>query len=310
MGILDTLPKTSFRDKVFAPKIIILGVDGVGKTTNAAAMPMDAYWFVGNDFEIPTSIAYNPATYQPKSYADLLEKLNLIATSKDLDTLRSIVLDNLEHIFTLIDTAVIQQGGNAKTLADFGHGKGYVAQEDKLDDLLNMLDRINDKGVSILINGHTQQQMLVNANGDDYVGNKALIRDKLYKKISAWCNMSGFAYKKAIVNKDKKVTGHIRMIRWETIGSSDGKNRYDLPGEMEFDLGEALKIAENNVIEHRKLIAEIPKLIEKLPTERQVKANLKLQMTFGLENIRSFHEQLIKATTPKEKKGKTNATVS
>jgi hypothetical protein len=310
MALLKELPIDKIETDNLCPKIMLVGTDGIGKTTAAFGLPYPSYFIVGDDFEIPATAPYIPETRKPKTFQELLDICDFFIANEV--KYKSIILDNFEDVLKKADDKVIQEynknhNRSVETIAEIGKfGMGFELQSGLVEELKGKLQKINEKGIVILINGHTQIRMQTNPDGDDYVENTSLFREKIYRSLTAWANVSGFAFWETIVDKQNaqskgKVISRQRKVRWETTNSSSGKNRYNLPEVMNFSLSEMLNIARKNMRDHFERISKIESLIMQLPEDQRESSRIKWNQLVGFEEIKTAYEK-IEAYVKEQKK--------
>lgn len=174
-----TSPKKTFTIKEWTDegqgtKICIYGPEGMGKTTLASMAPRPV--FIGLD-DGGRKIR-NPKTGKPvqvvaglDSFADLRD------VSRFPDLIRSgqtVVIDTITKAQALAEeytfaTVMGPQNTRAKSLEDYGYGKGYRFLMESMRLLLSDLDGLVRRGVNILLLAQQGQGTVSNLEGTDYL---------------------------------------------------------------------------------------------------------------------------------------------
>lgn len=232
MNILERIKKNPSK---LPPKIMLIGVEGVGKSTAGAAMPNPVFicgesGLVGPQFE-------NVPNFTPENWGDVLSFVDELAkTPGDFKTL---VIDTLDWIEPMLYEHVCTKAGH-KNIEDFGYGKGYVVAQQEARQLLVRLEKLNRIGFNILILCHSQIKTVKNPVGDDYDHFEAKVNMKIGGIFKEWCDCVLFAQFDMYTKKDglrsKAFGGDGRIVQTTHSAAWDAKNRYGLPEVMPLDM--------------------------------------------------------------------------
>ena len=289
-----------------AVKMLVYGPEGVGKTTFAAQTPGCVFIDTEGSTRHMDVARFDP----PAELGDVLNQLNyVLGHTGEIGT---IVIDTVDWMETLIFNAVCTEK-EIKNIEDFPYGKGYVFAKQKMQQILELLQAIVDRGVNVCLVCHS---MIRKFELPDKMGSYDRYMLKLNEKniaplIKEWVDLMLFAnYRTDIVIDDKTKTkkgtgGQKRIMYANHTACWDAKNRFGLPDEMPFDFsqiahlfGEAPPVEEKAVAdpepmpmpdlkppEHGKVetAAELPK-----PTKKAAKRDEKPSVR--PENMRSGNE--------------------
>lgn len=226
-----------------APRITLLGVEGVGKSTWAAGAK--------NAVFIPTKgeqglDEIDCAKFPPvQTFGELIETLGVLY--RDDHDFNTVIVDSASALEPLVWDHVSRAAGvDSIERVDGGYGKGYVKALDDWRELMAGLDALRDeKGMASILIGHVKTKEFNDPEADPYTTYTFDIQDKAANALYRWSDCVLFAnFKKAAVVKNdagfnKKVsratgTGQ-RVLLTEKRPAHPGKNRYGLPYELPLD---------------------------------------------------------------------------
>ena len=146
------------------PKIMLIGVEGVGKSTAGAQMPAPVFicgenGLVGPQFE-------DVPNYTPEKWQDVLDFVDALAAEPS--GYKSLVIDTLDWIEPMLYAHVVnsQNKPEYKTIADIPFGRGIPLAQNEARKLIVRLDKVNAAGMNVLILSHSQEQ------GDEKCGDQ------------------------------------------------------------------------------------------------------------------------------------------
>lgn len=228
-----------------AQKIVIYGVEGIGKTTLASKFPNPLFI----DTEDSTAKMNVHRTKKPTSWAMLLDQIKEIIQQDG-------VIGGMQFSTLIIDTAdwaerlcaenvCTTRGKNG--IEDFGYGNGYVYVEEEWGKFLNLLQDVIDVAkLNVVLNAHSiiRKFELPNEMGsyDKYemkLGKKTTARTAPLTK--EWADMVFFlnykTYSVSVDDKGKKhkAQGGQRVMYTTHHPCWDAKNRDGLPEELPLD---------------------------------------------------------------------------
>ena len=250
-------------------RLLVYGIEGVGKSTFAANAP--APIFLGA--EDGTSELNVERFPQPTTWLDTLEAVaELTTAAHDYQTL---VIDTLDWLEPQCWAHVCREsrddsGRPMQNIEDFGYGKGYAAAHDQWRRLAADLENLRAKRhMHIILLAHSAIRTFKNPAGDDFDRYEL----KLHKAPSGywreWSDAVLFAshdlntVKKA--GRVRGIMGNQRILHTERTAAWDAKNRYDLPPRLALDWQEfADAAAAHRPADRRTLLAQIEAQIEAL----------------------------------------------
>jgi hypothetical protein len=247
-----------------AQKIVIYGIEGIGKSSLAAKFPdplfIDTEGSTGN-----MDVARAP---KPSSWAMLNEEIDEIKRDKLCKTLAIDTMDWAERM------AIKKICDDAKknSIEDFGYGAGYIKNEEEVGRLLNKLQDVVDRGINVILTAHA---IIRKFEQPEEFGSYDRYELKLGKKTTArtsalvkeWADMVLFInYKTLSVAADDKGTKHKAQGGTRTIYTThsptwDAKNRHGLPDEFPLEGAYEKYLAP--------IFDKVPKAITSAPQTRQ-----------------------------------------
>lgn len=133
-----------------APRILMHGVAGGGKTSWAAASPYPAF-ILTEDGLGTLQVTHFPLA---RTYEDVIEALT--ALYEQPHDFQTVVVDSIDWLEPLVWQKACRDNG-WKDIEQPGYGKGYVAALDIWRDYLNRLNALrNDLGMTVIQIAHTE----------------------------------------------------------------------------------------------------------------------------------------------------------
>ena len=218
-----------------APRIMMIGVEGVGKSTAGASMPNPVF-ICGESGLVGPQFADTPS-FTPENWGEILQFADELI--QDTQGFKTLVIDTLDWVEPMLYAWVCQKA-NHKNIEDFGYGKGYVVAQQEARNLLARLDRLNAKGMNILLLCHSQIKTVNNPTGDNYDHFESKVNAKISGIFREWCDCVLFAQFDMYTKKDgmraKAFGGDGRIVQTTHSAAWDAKNRYGLPEVMPLDM--------------------------------------------------------------------------
>ena len=220
-------------------KVVIYGVEGIGKTTFASHFPDPVFI----DTEGSTKFLDVKRFDAPSSWSMLLTQIDYVISARPC---RTLVLDTIDWAEKLCYEHVLASH-NWKSIEDPGYGAGYRYTYDEMGKLLNRLSDVIEAGINVVVTAHAALRKF---EQPDEMGSYDRYEMKLQNTprcnvasmVKEWADCVLFANYKTIIVKDGKGEnakgkgrGGERVIYTTHNPCWDAKNRYGLPDEAPFD---------------------------------------------------------------------------
>jgi len=213
-------------------RVLVVGTDGVGKSTFAAAAP-NPIFIAPEDGVRHLDVASFP---ELKTWPEVFEALRTLATAEH--DFKTAVIDTVDWLEPLCHRYVCEQNG-WKDIEVPGYGKGYVPATEEWRKLLAALDFLRAKrGMEVILLAHAAIKNFSNPAGDDFSRYELKLQKSASALLKEWCDANLFAVHEEFVNeakgitKAKGVSTGFRVLHTERTAAWDAKNRHNLPHEL------------------------------------------------------------------------------
>jgi len=211
-----------------AQRIVIYGVESVGKTTFASQFPRPLFL----DIELGSAHLDIDRT-EIKDWKELIAAIN---ESKATD-FQTIVIDSIDWAERLGQEDLL--ASTKKTsIEDFGYGKGWIMVAERISRILMSLDELIDAGKNVVLIAHSK---IAKFEAPDALAAYDRYELKLTKHssplVKEWADELWFMRFKTKVStsesgKGKGLGGKERIIQTTHSAAYDAKTRSGLPEEM------------------------------------------------------------------------------
>ncbi len=239
-------------------RIVLHGVEGIGKTTFAASAPSPI--FVGTEDGFgDLDVARLPA---PQTWPDLMSYVEQL--TRDPHDFRTVVIDTLDHLERLLWRYLCSKGKGCDSIEDYGggFGKGYTAAAEEFGRLANALDRLRDRRrMHVIALAHSHIKTFKNPDGTDYDRYELRMQKHAAALWREWPDVLLFANydvkvatsewreDKKLLGKGKAADDGRRRVYTSRGAAYDAKNRYSLPEEIDLSWNAFAKVMKFDAIE-------------------------------------------------------------
>lgn len=237
---LKELIKTG--QKQLAPRIMLTGEEGVGKSTfgNRSENPLficAENGLVGPEFS-------NTPNVTPNTWQDVLALIDLL--KNDQHNYKTLVFDTIDWLEPLVADFICRRDGKPN-IGAYGHGSGYVLEGVEWRNFLSRLENLRAaKNMTILFLTHSTIKSFSNPAGDNYDRYQASCPKNISALTREWCDCVLFARfetfleKESAKSKAKAVGTDKRVVQTTHNPAWDAKNRYSMPEKMALDFTEVM----------------------------------------------------------------------
>lgn len=211
-----------------APRIMLYGVEGIGKTTFAAGAPSPIF-ICTEDGLGSLTVDHFPLA---KKASDVLDAIGSLVSEEH--SFGTVVLDSVDWLDNMI-WADVEATHDAKDLA---YGKGAMIVADRWREVLTGLNTLrNDKGMVVILIAHTQIKRFDSPEVEPYDRYQPKLQERSNAILREWADAVFFANYKTIVKKDdvgfnkttnRGVSTGERLLFTSERPAYMAKNRYNL----------------------------------------------------------------------------------
>jgi hypothetical protein len=201
-----------------APRIVLLGVEKIGKSTFAAGAESVIFLPIkGEEGVDDLDVAKFP---RAETFDDVLAAVTtLIREEHDYKTF---VIDSASALEPVIWAKLCEEA-NCDSIEKVGggYGKGYIEAANKWRSLMEGLDRLRSKGISVILIGHVKVKRFDDPLGASFDQYQFDLHEKVHLALQRWADSILFANSETIVkteevgfNREKKTGKDLTGARW------------------------------------------------------------------------------------------------
>jgi hypothetical protein len=217
-------------------RILVLGVEGVGKSTFGSEAPSPIF-IAAEDGIRHLDVASFP---EPTSWRQVLESVD--ALRKEQHSYKTLVVDTVDFIEPLVWKAICDRN-KWSSIEEPGFRKGYMISVGEWRKFFATLDKLRiERGMEVILLGHAAVKNFNNPAGEDYSRFELATDKQASALIKAWTDINLFAvFEEFTVEKKSKIKGvssGARVIHTERTAVWDAKHRDPLPPTISFTYAE------------------------------------------------------------------------
>ncbi len=207
-------------------RVVIYGVEGIGKSTLAAAFPAPLVLDTEDG-----SRHLDCARVAIPDWQTL--QLAVAELAVDRQGFETIVVDSIDWAERLLVEKVCRAAGKT-SVEDFGFGKGWVIVAEHLAKFLDGLDGLVAAGLNVVLVGHsTVKRVSPPELQDGYDRHELKLSKQATALVKEWSDALLFCtYKASVIEgndgRKKAIGGRERVIHAERSAAFDAKNRFGM----------------------------------------------------------------------------------
>lgn len=221
-----------------AVKLVLYGVEGIGKSTFASQAPDPLFIDTEGSTKDLDVKRVDPS---PKTW---MEFVNYVLEIRNSATplCKTLVIDTADWAERMCIKHVCDKAQKSG-IEDWGYGKGYTYVYEEFGKLMNVLTDIVNKGINVIILAHAVLKKFEQPDENGSYDRYALKlndspKTSIANMVKEWADIVLFAnYKTYVVDVDgkKKAQGGSRVMYTTHHPAWDAKNRYGMPDELPFE---------------------------------------------------------------------------
>lgn len=216
-------------ESIAAPRVMVYGVEGIGKSTFAAGAPAPIF------IQTEDGLGSLDAAHFPLAtkYADVLEALGSLYTEKH--EFSTVVIDSLDWL----ETHIVREVESKNDAKDLAYGKGAILQAEKWREVLEGLNALrNERRMAVILIAHCTIKRFDSPEVEPYDRYQPKLQERSNALVREWCDAVLFANYKTIVKKDdvgfnktnnRGISTGERLLFTSERPAFMAKNRYSLP---------------------------------------------------------------------------------
>jgi hypothetical protein len=226
------LKSISRNDNTASPRVLVYGIEGIGKSTFAAGAP-DPIFILTEDGLGSLDVEHFPIAQSLDNVMDAIGALY----AED-HPYKTVVLDSLDWL-----EAIIHREMEAKHDAkDLAYGKGAMIAAQQWRDVLDGLNALrNDKQMTVILLAHNTIKRFDSPEVEPFDRYQPKLQERSSAVVREWADAVMFANYKTIVKKDdvgfnktvaRGISSGERMLYTTERPAYMAKNRYNLPDSI------------------------------------------------------------------------------
>lgn len=212
-----------------APRIMVYGVEGIGKSTFGAGSPNPIYILTEDGLGSLNVDHFPLAT----SFSDVMDAIATLY--RENHAFETVVIDSLDWL-----EAIIQREIEAKYDAkDLAYGKGSLIAAERWREILDGLNALrNDKCMAVILIAHTTIKRFDSPEVEPYDRYQPKLQERSNAVVREWADAVLFANYRTIVKKDdvgfnqtnnRGISTGERLLFTSERPAYMAKNRYNMP---------------------------------------------------------------------------------
>lgn len=182
-----------------APRIVLLGVEKIGKSTFAAGAENPIFLPIkGEEGVDDLDVSKFP---RAETFDDVLAAVATLI--KEEHEYKTLIIDSVSALEPVIWAKLCKEDGvNSIEEYQKGFGKGYIASVGKLRDLMEGLDMLRQKGIAVILIGHVKVKRFDDPLGSSFDQYQFDMQERCNLALQRWSDAILFANGENIVSTE------------------------------------------------------------------------------------------------------------
>ena len=231
MNLLETITTGPTQ---MAPRIMIYGPEGVGKSTFAASAPKPIFVQTEDGLSAISTSKFPLC----ERYEDVVAQLTALRDGEH--EFATVCVDSLDWLERLIwDRVCADYGVKSIEKADGGYGKGYVHALSYWREIVKLLNQIRaTRSMAVILVAHAKVERFEDPEHPAYDRYQPRLHKAANSLVCEWADAVLFATRRMRVDSTTGkaapvgADGGERILRTNGSPACNAKNRYSLPSEM------------------------------------------------------------------------------
>ena len=231
MNLLETITTGPTQ---MAPRIMIYGPEGVGKSTFAASAPKPIFVQTEDGLSAISTSKFPLC----ERYEDVVAQLTALRDGEH--EFATVCVDSLDWLERLIwDRVCADYGVKSIEKADGGYGKGYVHALSYWREIVKLLNQIRaTRSMAVILVAHAKVERFEDPEHPAYDRYQPRLHKAANSLVCEWADAVVFATRRMRVDSTTGkaapvgADGGERILRTNGSPACNAKNRYSLPSEM------------------------------------------------------------------------------
>ena len=216
-----------------APRILLYGTEGVGKSTLGSQMPSPVFIDLEDGLAGIDTSAFPTA----RNYREAVGQLESLV--REDHGYKSVVIDSADWLERYIWDEICRESG-AKSIekAEGGYGRGYVLALSQWREVVGLLERLRlGKRMCVMVIAHSKVETFHDPEAGDYDRFSPRLNKHASALLTEWADAVLFATRRMVVGADGRATvvkrpDGDRVLKTVGTPSVVAKNRYGMSPEL------------------------------------------------------------------------------